>query len=166
MAPEAGISEEAFAVIREAMTRQGKVGIGRLVIAQREHVVVIEPHGKGMSLTTLRAAHEVRPEKEAFGELKDVKVDEDMVKLAESIIAGKTGTFDPTKLDDRYQAALHELVEAKVKGKKIAAPKIPKTTNVVDLMDALRKSVKASSAGDRSPDVVSGRKLAKKRKAS
>ena len=89
-----------------------------------------------------------------------------MVKLAESIIAGKVGTFDPTKFDDRYQAALHDLVEAKVKGKKIAAPKIPETTNVVDLMDALRKSVKASSAGDRSPKVVSGRKVAKKRKAS
>jgi DNA end-binding protein Ku len=166
MAPEGKISEEAFAVIRDAMERQGKIAIGRLVLSAREHVVAIEPHGKGMSLTTLRAANEVRSEKTAFADIKDVKIDADMVKLAESIIVGKAGPFDPASFEDRYQAALRELVEAKLKGKKVTLPKSAEPSNVVNLMDALRRSVQDSQARERAPSRKTSEKTPKRKAAS
>lgn len=172
MAPEGKISEEAFAVIREAMARQDKVAIARLVLSAREHVVAIEPKGKGMALTTLRAPNEVRASDDVFADLKDAKVDPDMVKLAQSIIASKAGSFDPSAFEDRYQAALRELVEAKLKGRKLTTPKVAAPSNVVNLMEALRKSVAESADQPSSPSRREARPVrrkpapSRKRKAS
>jgi DNA end-binding protein Ku len=129
------------------MQRQNKLALGRLVLATREHVVAIEPHEKGLALTTLRDPAEVRAPKTAFGEIKDAKLDPDMVKLAESLIVDKTGPLDPALFEDRYQAALRALIAAKAKGRKPALPKGERPpSNVVNLMDALRRSVRQAGA--------------------
>lgn len=146
MAPEGKISEEAYAVIREAIAQTGKVAIGRLVLSQREQVVAIQPHDKGMSVTTLRAPNEVRSAREAFADIGDVKLEREMVELAKSIIKGKAGPFEPKMFEDRYQEALRELVEAKVAGRAPSLPQTEAPRNVVNLMDALRRSVSGSSA--------------------
>jgi DNA end-binding protein Ku len=147
MLPDGRISEEAYAVIREAIKRTGMVGIGRLVLSAREHVVAIEPHDAGMALTTLRAPNEVRRARDAFEDLRDVKLEKEMVELASSIVKGKAGPFDPKMFEDRYQDALRKLVEAKAHGKRPALPKADAAPrNVVNLMDALRRSVHHSAS--------------------
>ncbi len=164
MVPEGRIAEEAYAVIREAIKRQERVAIGRLVLSAREHVVAIEPHDTGMSVTTLRSPEEVRSTRTAFQDLKQPRLSDDMVKLAESIIAGKTGPFDPDMFEDRYQAALREVIDAKLKHRKPSLPKTREPGNVVNLMDALRRSVHESTlkpaAGNR------GRGAAKRKAAA
>jgi len=146
MEPDGKLATEAFAVIREAMRHQAKIGIARLVLAQREHVVAIEPYDRGMSVTTLRAPNDVRSAKSVFGAIKPTKVDQEMLKIAESIIATKRGAFEPNLFEDRYQAALRALVEAKIKGHKFTAPRSEPPAKVVDLMQALRKSLAQSGA--------------------
>jgi DNA end-binding protein Ku len=151
MVPDGKVSEEAYAVIREAMRRQGKVAIARLVLSAREHVVAIEPTGEGMSVTTLRAPNEVQSAKLAFEDIRKAKVTPEMLKLAESIIADKVGPFEPSMFEDRYQAALQEIVEAKTAGRKPALPRTARPSNVVNLMDALRRSVRQSHAKPAAP---------------
>ena len=151
MVPDGKISEEAYAVIREAMRRQGKVAIARLVLSAREHIVAIAPDDGGMSVTTLREPNEVRSAKTAFAGIREIKVDPQMVKLAESIIAEKVGPFEPKMFEDRYQAALRELVDAKQKGRKPTSPRASQPSNVVNLMDALRRSVKGARKPATSP---------------
>jgi DNA end-binding protein Ku len=151
MAPEGRVSEEAYAVIREAMRHQDRVAIARLVLSAREHVVAIEPYGEGMSVTTLRAPNEVRSAESAFEEIPRAKVAPEMLKLAESIIADKAGRFDPAMFEDRYQAALQEIVAAKTAGRKPSLPRAARPSNVVNLMDALRRSVHKSSAKPPAP---------------
>ena len=147
MLPEGKISEEAYAVIREAIKRTDMVGIGRLVLSAREHVVAIEPHGQGMALTTLRAPNEVRRARDVFEDLRDIKLEKEMIELASSIVTGKAGPFEPKMFEDRYQEALRALVEAKAHGKRPALPKAEAAPrNVVNLMDALRRSVNQGGA--------------------
>lgn len=166
MVPEGKLGAEAFAVIRAAMARQGKVGLGSVVLAQREHPVAVRPQGDGLSLTTLRSADEVRSDKALFGTIKSAKVQDDMVKLAESIIVGKAGDFDASAFHDRYQEALHALVESKRKGRKYKAPKVSKPSNVINLMDALRRSVGASQKSSRTHPVRPRKAASRRRKAS
>jgi DNA end-binding protein Ku len=165
MVPDGKISEEAYAVIHEAMRHQGKIAIARLVLSAREHVVAIAPDGKGMSLTTLRAPNEVRSAKAAFADVKEAKLDPQMVKLAESIIAQKIGPFEPSRFEDRYQAALRDLVEAKLKGRKPTPSPTQQPSNVVNLMDALRKSIEGARAPAPSRKET-GRKPAKRKAAA
>jgi len=143
LTPDGKVAEEAFAVIREAMREKKVVGLGRVVLHRRERIMMLEPRGKGLSAWTLRYGYEVRKDDEYFGDIGAVKVGGEMLDLATHIIERKLSHFDPDRFDDRYQNALLELIKAKVGHK--PAPKLdaPKPTNVINLMDALRKSIAA-----------------------
>jgi DNA end-binding protein Ku len=138
---------EAFAVIREAMKKKGMVGLGRVVTHRRERLLMLEARGKGIVATALRYKNEVRDEDEYFDEIPAVKIPSDMIGLAEHILESKRGHFDPSKFEDRYEDALRDLIKAKKAGK--APPSAPssKPSNVINLMDALRRSVKGRDAG-------------------
>jgi DNA end-binding protein Ku len=124
------------------------VGIGRLVLARREHPVMVQPRGKGFMLITLHDPDEVRLPEEIFDDIKDVKVDKQNLALAETLVERMEGEFDLKLFEDRYQAALQELVEAKMKGKKITAPaEVERPSNVVNLFEALKASVEAEKGG-------------------
>jgi DNA end-binding protein Ku len=117
------------------------VAIGRVVLTNREHIIALEPLENGLMGTLLRYPYEVRDEKEYFDDIQDVKVTKDMLDLAKHIVAQKTATFEPEKFEDHYEAALNELINAKRQGKAIGPKPRPKGENVVDLMDALKKSL-------------------------
>jgi DNA end-binding protein Ku len=151
LSPADKVSEEAFAVIREALAAKKMAGLARIVLYRRERPVLVEPFGKGMLVTTLRYQNTVRKPDEIFDDLKGVKLDEDMVELAAGIVDKKKAKFDPVKFEDHYETALIELVHSKKAGKK-AGKKVQKAkpetkpSNVVNLFDALRKSL-AEDAG-------------------
>ena len=146
--PEKGVGAEAFAVIRDAMKSAGKIAIGTLVLRGRERQLALEVRGKGLVAYSLRAHDEVRPAEDYFDDIPSVKADKDMVEIASRIIAQKETDFDPTDFKDRYDEALREMVKAKQKGGKsvVEAPE-PDDTNVIDLMEALRNSLKGSATG-------------------
>jgi DNA end-binding protein Ku len=143
--PNDEVGIEAFAVIREAMTGKGMAALGRVVMSKRERVIAIEPHGKGLIGTTLHYAYEVRKADDYFDDIPDVKIAPDMLKLAQHIVEQKEGEFEPESFKDQYEDALIEVIKKKqahvplTKGSD--RPSAPK--NVVNLMDALRKSVQA-----------------------
>lgn len=141
--PDGDVGQEAFVVIRNVIDKMNMVAIGRVVLSTREHVIAMEPRGKGIMGTLLRYPYEVRDEKEYFDEIKDVKISKDMMELAEHIVRTKTGHFDPERFEDQYEGALREIIERKSKGLKIEAPSERVSTKVINLMDALRQSVKA-----------------------
>ncbi len=143
LGPDGKIADETFRVLREAMAETGTAGIGRVVLSQREHAVLVEPHEDGMLMLTLRAAEEVRRAAEYFEDVGNGKLDKDMVAMAKHIIAQKSGRFEPEALTgDRYQEALRQLVAQKIKGEKPVIPHAAeRPSNVVNLMDALRKSM-------------------------
>jgi len=147
--PEKGVGTEAFAVIREAMQSSGKIALGCLVLRGKERQVALEVRGKGMVAYTLRAHDEVKAASDFFDDIPQVKADPDMVEIATRLIAQKEGDFDPSEFHDRYDEALRELIEAKAKGRKVVDSKAPEDTNVVDLMEALRKSLQGSAASER-----------------
>jgi DNA end-binding protein Ku len=149
MVPDGKMAAEPFTVIREAMERSGQVALGRLVMSQRERLVALEPRDKGIVATTLRSYEEVREMKQFFDDIPNVKPDRDMIAIAEKIIAQKEEEFDPTKFDDRYEDALKALIEEKRKGHKITRPKEAEPSNVINLMDALKKSLSTSDGGAR-----------------
>jgi DNA end-binding protein Ku len=146
LAPADKVSEDAFAVIRDAMAGKKKAGLARIVLYRRERPVIIEPLGKGMVLTTLRYDNTVRQPDTVFDEIEKVETDKEMIDLAEHIIDKKAAKFDPSQFDDKYEEALLELIRAKKAGKR--APKAPaaaKPSNVVNLFDALKKSLAADN---------------------
>ena len=143
IAPTDAVGQEAFAVIREAIRETGMVALGRVVLARREYVIAIEPLDKGLVGTLLRYHREVRDADAYFEDLPDVKIPADMLKLATHIVETKKADFDPAKFVDRYEDALVELIREKQQGRAVAKPSAPKRTNVVNLMDALKRSVEA-----------------------
>jgi DNA end-binding protein Ku len=148
--PEKGVGAEAFAVIRDAMKEAGKIAIGCLVLRNRERQIALEVRGRGLVAYTLRPHEEVRDAGDFFDDIPAVKADKDMVDIATRIIGQKEADFDPSDFKDRYDDALKEMVRAKQKGGKglVEAPE-PDDTNVVDLMAALRASLKGSAGGER-----------------
>lgn len=143
--PADDVSEEAFAVIREAMARQKKAGIARIVLYRRERPVMIEPFDKGLLLTTLRYDKTVRKPDEIFRDIAKAKIDPELIDLATHIIDKKQASFDPSGFEDRYETALLELIQAKQKGKKPpVVQSAERPANVVNLFEALKKSL----AGD------------------
>ncbi|MER8953080.1 Ku protein [Mesorhizobium sp. M0833] len=145
--PADEVSEEAFAVIRDAMAAKKTAGLARIVLYRRERPVVIEPLGKGLLLTTLRYGDTVRRPEMVFGDIKSVKTDAEMIRLAEHIVDEKQAKFDPSEFEDKYENALIELVRAKKAGRKAPKTKAePRPSNVVNLFDALKKSL-SSEAG-------------------
>jgi DNA end-binding protein Ku len=141
--PDGKTSEEAFAVIRDAMKDKGRVALARIVFANREHILAIEPWGKGMLGTTLRYDYEVRDETEVFKGIATPRVSKDMVSLAGYILDSKAGHFDASKFKNEYELALRKLVKRKAAGKQIESPaEREQPSNVIDLMAALRNSLK------------------------
>ncbi|RWD60258.1 MAG: Ku protein [Mesorhizobium sp.] len=164
VSPADEVSEEAFAVIRDAMAAKKMAGLARLVLYQRERPVVLEPLGKGMVLTTLRYDDTVRQPETVFDDIKATRTDDEMIDLARHIIDSKKTKFDASKFDDRYEDALLELIRAKKAGKKAPKAKAPpKPSNVVNLFDALKKSLNAEGGGKagRSSSKASARTKAK-----
>jgi DNA end-binding protein Ku len=141
LAPDGKMANETFRVLAEAMRREGKAGIGRLVMSSRERPVLLNPRGKGMMIRTLRAPEEVRRETAYFEDIEDGKLDENAIKLAQLIVSQNTVEFDAKLFVDRYQEALAELIKAKIKGEAIVTPEVADPAPVVDLMAALKKSL-------------------------
>jgi DNA end-binding protein Ku len=144
IAPDGEVAQQAFAVIREAIRKEGMVAIGKVVFTSREHIIALEARGKGLLGVTLRYPYEVRKEEDYFDEIPDEKIPKDMLDLASHIVKTKEGHFDPSKLDDRYEDALKDLLKKKQEGRPIERPERREPTNVVNLMDALRRSLEAS----------------------
>ena len=139
--PDGKVAAEAYKVIRDAMAEEKVAGLGRVVLTSREHPLIVQAHDEGLMMTTLRAKDELRDAAEYFSEIPDVKIDKRMVDMAKSIIDKMKGEFDPGFFTDRYQDALHELVQAKVKGLPVKEQPEPEPTNVVNLFDALKRSL-------------------------
>ncbi len=137
--PDGKLAAETFRVIGEAMARKNKVGLGRVTISSREREVLVEPRGAGLVMSTVRSADEVRPA-EFDAPAKD-DIDADMVAIAESIIERRAGSFDPASFRDRYQDALRELVAEKTKGQVAAPREIAEPPKVINLMEALKRSL-------------------------
>ncbi len=151
LVPDDPVGHEAFAVIRDALSAKKKAGLARIVLYRRERPAVIEPLGKGMMLTTLRYDSTVRQPGAVFDEIKAMKTDKEMIDLAVHIIDRKPARFDPSTFDDKYEEALLELIRAKKAGRKAPKAKAAgKPSNVVNLFDALKKSL-ASDEGEARP---------------
>src|ERR1700759_3646444 len=141
LVPDGKVGHDAFAVIRETIRSMDKVAIGRVVLTNREHIIALEPLDKGLMGTLLRYPYEVRSETEYFDDIQDVKVTKDMLDLAKHIVEQKSGAFEPEQFEDHYETALVDLINQKRAGKPITPKERPKGENVVDLMEALRRSV-------------------------
>jgi len=172
--PDGEVGQQAFAVIREAIRKEGMVALGKVVFTSREHIIALEARGKGLMGITLRYPYEVRKQDEYFDAIEDEKVPKDMLELAMHIVDTKRGKFEPSKFEDEYEDALQDLLKKKQKGEKIERAKEPTRSNVVNLMDALRQSVKSGRGGGerRKPEKAAarapkkGRSNARHRKAS
>jgi Ku protein len=150
IAPREEVGQEAFAVIRDAMAAKGLVGMGRVVFANRERPILVEPMGNGLRGITLRYAHEVRSEQEYFAGIPKMKLPSEMLKITEHILKTKQEDFDPAYLEDRYRTVLVE----KLREKQAQAPtrnvaSAPSRRNVIDLMDALKRSLAAEQPATR-----------------
>lgn len=158
IAPDDRVSLEAFSVVREAMKSTQTAGIGRVVLHRREHMMLLEPRGKGILATTLHYGYEVRSEDAVFEDIEPVELDKETLELATRIVESKRGKFDPNEFDDRYENALIALIRSKQAGERPqpAAQAAP-PSNVVSLMEALRRSV-ASEAADKRSDAEGGDK--------
>src|SRR6267378_1731192 len=141
LVPDGKVGHDAFAVIRETIRTMDMVAIGRVVLTSREHIIALEPLDNGLMGTLLRYPYEVRDEKEYFDDIQDVKVTKDMLDLAKHIVTQKTGEFEPEKFEDHYESALAELINQKRSGKTVGAKPRPRGENVVDLMEALKRSI-------------------------
>src|ERR1700726_2221892 len=146
IAPDGKAGIDAFTVIRDAMKNKDRVALARIVLTNREHIIAIEPLGKGLLGITLRYPYEVRDEHEYFDDIKNPKITKDMIELASHILDTKAAHFDPSKFKDEYEDALKTLVKRKAAGKPVkSAEPEEKPSNVVSLMDALRQSLKGGS---------------------
>jgi len=145
LGPDGPVAEETYAVIREALKNTNKVGIARVVLSGRERIIALSPRNEGMVMTTLRYNYEVRDDAHYFDEL-EVEINDDLLGMAEMIINQKVMEFDAGMFEDRYEAALMELVKAKVAGKEPVISKAPEQGKVVNLMDALKASIQEERA--------------------
>lgn len=143
LAPTDDASQEAFAVLREAMRKKEIGGVATVIMHERDHVVLLEPREAGMLATTLRSPEEVRDAKDAFRGIKKVKVGGELLDVAEMLIGKKMGEFKPTEFEDHYEAALKTLLKAKKAGRKIKEIELPEEpTKPSSVLEALRESLK------------------------
>ncbi len=167
MSPTDKVGQEAFSVIRDAMREKKMVGLGRVVLTRREHVVMLEPFDKGLLATTLRYQYEVRDHAEYFQDIPELKLPAEMKKLAAHIVDTKSAHFEPTSYEDHYEKALVDLLKSKEAGKPVptvgAEPTAPR---VINLMDALRASIGATGKKPAAASTGSRRPAAKKKAAA
>ena len=150
LTPNGKEGADAFAVIRDAMKDKDRVALARIVLSNREHIIAIEPLGKGLLGTTLRYPYELRDEDDYFDNIKSPRISKDMIELASHILDSKASHFDPSKFKDEYENALKARVKRKAAGKPMKAPeRAEKRDNVVSLMDALRGSLKGKAPAKR-----------------
>ena len=139
------VSEEGFAVIRDALRDTDKVGLGQMAVRGRDYVVAIRPSGRGLLLETLRYEDEIRKSDQIFGQIPEVKVDKDMLNLAEELIERKSAPFDPEAFKSQYTTALRDLINEKSESGAVTAStdddRAESRDNVIDLMSALKKSI-------------------------
>ena len=150
--PDGKVGHDAYAVIRDTIKDTGKVALARVVLTNREHIIALEARDNGLVGLLLRYPYEVREASDYFDDIKDAKITKDMLDLAKHIVEQKSGHFEPTAFEDHYEAALLELIEQKKAGHPIAKAKVKTEGNVINLMDALRQSLKggkAASAADK-----------------
>ena len=164
--PDGKVGHDAYAVIRETIRSLDKVAIARVVLTNREHIIALEAREKGLMGMLLRYPYEVRDTSEYFGDIQDVKITKDMLDLAKHIVEQKSGHFEPDKFEDHYEAVLQELLSKKQKGLPIAAARKREPDNVINLMDALKASLKTGK-GTPQPAAKPAKKTGKpRRKAS
>ena len=155
---------EVYDLVREAMEAKGVAALVQTVLFRRVRSLMIRPHGKGMVATTLNFDYEVRPAKETFGGISAIKIEGEMLDLAQHIIKTKSGEFDPAEFEDRYEEAVIELVKAKIAGRKPKRLPKRKASNVTDLMEALRQSAGVETKGGAKRKAPAGRAKAAKTK--
>jgi DNA end-binding protein Ku len=166
--PDGKVGHDAFAVIRETIRSLATVALARIVLTSREHVIALEARDKGLMGMLLRYPYEVRDASEYFGDIQDVKITKDMLDLAKHIVEQKSGHFDPSKFEDHYEAALQELLQKKQSGQPIEKRASRTGGNVIDIMDALRASLKDGKSPAQKAAKAAPKKKAKpaaKRKA-
>jgi hypothetical protein len=162
VAPEGPVGQEAFAVIRDTIAKLNMVALGRVVLARREHVIALEPKGRGLVGTTLRYPYEVRDEKPYFEDIPELKLPKEMLDLAAHIVHTKSGHFDPSQFEDRYENALIDLLRKKQAGEKIEPARETPPPRVVNLMEALRASIDAEQKKAPAPSTRARRPAKKK----
>jgi DNA end-binding protein Ku len=143
LVPNEDSGVEAYTVIREALAEAGRIALGRVVMHTRERLVALEPRGKGIIAYTLRMGDEVISSKDAFADIPAARPDKAMIEIARKIIEQREGDFEPDKFEDRYENALRDLIRRKQKGEKLVTAEPVEEDNVIDLMAALKKSLKA-----------------------
>jgi DNA end-binding protein Ku len=144
IAPRELVGQEAFAVIREAMAETNLVGIGRIILSNRERPIIIEPMGRGLRGTTLHYAHEVRNDVEYFADIPKLTLPDEMLEVAKHILKSKTADFDSAFLEDRYRTALASMLrekQARLPKPATPSPPSPPPQNVINLMDVLKRSL-------------------------
>ena len=163
--PDGKVGHDAYAVIRETIRSMDKVALARVVLTNREHVIALEARDKGLMGMLLRYPYEVRADSEYFDDIQDVKITKEMLDLAKHIVETKSGHFEPDKFEDHYEAALQDLLNKKQKGLPITKAARPTGGNVVDLMSALRASLKDEKKPAEAPSGKKTRAKPTKRKA-
>ncbi|MBU6457388.1 MAG: Ku protein [Bradyrhizobium sp.] len=163
LVPDGKVGHDAFAVIRETIRSMDKIAIGRVVLTNREHIIALEPLDKGLMGTLLRYPYEVRSEKEYFDGIQDVKVTKDMLDLARHIVEQKSGSFEPEQFEDRYESALIDLINQKRNGLPTAKAAPKSGGNVINLMDALKRSLAGGKQAAPAAKAKSNGKKPKKR---
>src|SRR5246127_4530116 len=143
IAPDGKVGQDAFAVIRDTIGKMNMVALGRVVLTRREHVIALETRGRGLLGMTLRYPYEVRDEQPYFEDIPELKLPKDMMDLASHIVSNKSGHFDPSHFEDRYENALTDLLKRKQAGEKITPIRGAPPPRVVNLIDALRASIDA-----------------------
>src|SRR5260364_63495 len=152
LVPDGKVGHDAFAVIRETIRSMDKVAIGRVVLTNREHIIALEPLDNGLMGTLLRYPYEVRSEQDYFDDIQDVTITKDMLDLAKHIVEQKSADFHPENFEDHYEAALIELINKKRNGVAITAKAAPKSSgNVINLMDALKRSLASTDTAAPAP---------------
>jgi DNA end-binding protein Ku len=157
LGPAEPVAEHFFALIREGMRNAKVAAVARAVLFRRVRNVLVRAHEKGMIATLLSFDYEIRSAEYAFAKIPQIKIKGEMLDLGKHIIKTKLGVFDPSAFEDRYEAALVEVVKAKLEGRPIKAAKPARAVNVVDLMDALRRSAGGPAASTKAAKIASGR---------
>jgi DNA end-binding protein Ku len=162
IAPDGQVGQDAFAVIRDTIGKMNMVALGRVVLTRREHVIALEPRGRGLLGLMLRYPYELRDDAAYFEDIPEQKLPKEMLDLATHIVDTKSGHFDPSQFEDRYENALVDLLKKKEAGEKIEPAKAGPAPRVVNLMEALRASVDAEKKKAPAPSVQARRPAKKK----